>query len=130
MSYTDLWRLLTILSLLLLPVDVAVRRVAVSPEQAAELYYSLVEKVKGRRAEVRERKAAQPARSETMSVLLKTKNDVPTASSTDEPVIWIEKVDMAQPLKVDSPKPADSADGSGVTSRLLEAKKRAKEKNL
>ncbi len=36
-TYSDIWQLLALIALLMLPVDVAVRRVAVSPQQAAEI---------------------------------------------------------------------------------------------
>ncbi|MEN6357272.1 MAG: VWA domain-containing protein [Armatimonadota bacterium] len=49
-TYTDLWRLLIILAAVLFPLDVAVRRVALSSELAAEIRERVVNRIRRRRA--------------------------------------------------------------------------------
>ncbi len=137
-SYVDLWRFLTILAMLLLPIDVAVRRVAMSPEQIAEAYATVLGLVRARRAAERVKKQAAAQRTESMESLLKVKK--PRAGSQEEPAAPPVRVRSEPPPpapRPDAPKPAaqpepkdgekkPAADGS-TTSRLLEAKRRAKE---
>lgn len=130
-SYADLWQMLALLAILLLPVDVAVRRMAVNPRQVAEILGAALEPVRRRRSKARERKAAQPDRSEVVTSLLRVKKDLP------DPARQPQRIDVPappgpapkapEPEPPAKPEPKPPATGE-VTSRLLEAKKRAREK--
>lgn len=135
MSYVDLWRFLTILAMLLLPVDVAVRRVAVSPKQAIDILLTVAALVRRRWKLAQMRKQAKIERSETIGNLLKVKK--PRADRASAPIqIDAPTSQASRTPKPETPEPANSADSENVeqktdadtTSRLLEAKRRARER--
>jgi len=136
-TYTDIWRLLMIIAMVLLPIDVAVRRVAVSPEMLAEVYVAVKSNIQGMRVR---RMARAVERTETMGALLKTKKQVAkktTGDEADKPPIKIEipspqarttpKPLETRPAAKGAPPPSDGSDG-GTTSRLLAAKRKARDK--
>ena len=144
-TYTDIWRLLALLSLLLLPIDVAVRRLSVTPEQAVELYRAAVGYLAARLPKRRAR--VKHEASETMSALLRTKKETvskvtldaprvavePTAEPEPKPRVAVPTAQPAEPRQVAVPTPPaapkdEPAAGADLASRLLEAKRRAKEK--
>lgn len=141
-AYSDLWRLFAVLAIALLPLDVAVRRLSMSPQQVAELYAAARGRVRGRIGKRSESKPAE--RVETVGALLNVKKkraDEKNAEDVPTPVV----IRTSQPTpKADTPpapgvrrthkaepqptKPEDQPqDASGTTtSRLLEAKRRAR----
>lgn len=138
-TYTDIWQLLALIALLMLPVDVAVRRVAVSPQQAAEIWAALAGHVRARIAHRRSR--AKPERTETLTALLGVKKAVSKPSELEEPPVIVlpvtprqaheqqPKAEPAAPVKPPTPEPKAEPTAAGdTTSRLLEAKRRAREK--
>ena len=138
-AYIDLWRFLALLSILLLPIDIAVRRLSMSAEQVVELYDAARDLVRGRLAARRTRRKAAAQRTETMETLLKVKKP---GRERPEPAFKIDAAPPAQPPtpepekqptaapSAESPKPPEQSQPEGETaSRLLEAKRRAKEKN-
>lgn len=132
-TYTDIWRLLALLSMLLLPIDVAVRRLSVTPEQALELYRAVVghllSHLPRRQARVKHES------TETMSALLRSKKEAAKQVKPNEPKVPVEPVGKPEP-RVNAAAPAaqppveskEEPSGAELASRLLEAKRRAKEK--
>lgn len=145
-SYVDLWRFLALLAMVLLPIDVAVRRVAMSPEQIAEAYATVLQLVRARKTAQRVRKQAAAERTESMESLLKVKKprssdtpvqpvriEPPAPSATSSPASAAPpaapRTEASKPPVPPEPKDGEKkpeGDGS-TTSRLLEAKKLAKE---
>ena len=149
-TYTDIWRLLAMLSMLLLPIDVAVRRLQVTPEQAVELYRALLGYLIAHLP--RRRPRVKQERSEAMSALLRSKKEAAKQIQPDdnaaEPAIVAPpsqpKAAPAQPKpKIKAPaaksdaqstpaaasnKKEEQTSATDLASRLLEAKRRAREK--
>jgi len=137
-SYVDLWRLLAMLAMLLLPIDVAVRRVAMSPQQIAEAYATVADLVRKRRSSARARKSVQAERPETMESLLRVKKPRVVPGETGAAPIRIEP-EPTPPAATLSPASAAPPSAprteasekpqpdSETTSRLLEAKRRTRE---
>lgn len=127
-TFTDIWRLLLIISMLLLPIDVAVRRVAFSVEMLEEVCGAALSRIKSLKDV--SRRSAKPARSEAMSSLLKAKKSVAKPLIPDEqlkPQIPVEPVQNAQkPDKQPEKKPEPVVQAGETTSRLLAAKRRAR----
>ena len=142
-THTDIWRLMMILAMALLPLDVAVRRVAVTPEMLAEVYAAVKSFARGLRAR---RGVRIVQRTQTMGALLKTKKEAArktsSADETAQPSIKIEmpapqvgsarkqpdrqtSVKSSEPAR---PTPGESESVVGTTSRLLAAKRRARDK--
>ncbi len=134
-TYTDLWRLLIILSAVLFPLDVAVRRVALSPELVAEVYGRIKERIRRRKSAKRAKSAE---RIESVGTLLKSKKTRKTEDESLEPSESPQPVYMPTPSEHSAPSPQkakpDVKAGSSeeksedTTSRLLAAKRRAKDK--
>lgn len=126
-TYSDLWQLLILLSALMLPVDVAVRRLTVSPDQVIEIYSAARERMTKLIKRRRTRKAAQ--REATVNALLQSKKE---RAPSSEPKLTPPVIQpRPQPAKVkEEKKPIqperEVPSGAEITSRLLEAKKRAK----
>ncbi|MCE5198790.1 MAG: VWA domain-containing protein [Armatimonadota bacterium] len=119
-TYTDLWPILALLAAILLPVDVAVRRVALSEELVHEVFARVAEKMAHRH----HAKTREPQRVETVGALLKSKKE---RVVEDEPV---EVIAAPKPTAPSKPQALEnSSGGEETTSRLLAAKRRAKEKS-
>ena len=125
-TYTDIWRALAMLAMILLPLDIAVRRLAVSPGQVVEICVAARDRVSAR---LLRRRARRPIkRSETVSALLKTKKK--TAKLPTEPQVPVPPVTPPEPQPVQTPPEATPAASDGdTTSRLLEAKRRARKQD-
>ncbi len=148
-AYSDLWRLLTLIAVLILPVDVAVRRLSMSPQQVVELFAAIRAKLRLKLR--RSGQSKQAERVETVGSLLKVKKQLsqsadhdhpepikinvpPAARRTPQPDAPAGPADPAAPEPPDAPapeappeqaEPEKSAETS-TTSRLLEAKRRAR----
>lgn len=127
-SFTDIWRLLMIISMLLLPIDVAVRRVAFSVEMLEDMYNAAINKIKSL-LNARGR-SAKPARTEVMSSLLNAKRSTSKPSIPQEQLklkIDVEPVQNRPTLEKQVEKKQEpAAQAADSTSRLLAAKRRAK----
>ena len=139
-TYTDIWRLLALLSMLLLPVDVAVRRLSVTPEQAIELYRAVLGQITARLP--RRRLRVKQERSEAMSALLRSKkeavkqtkpDDAPTKPISTPPTPKSVPSEPKPKVQASAAKPTaasgksdEQAAGADLASRLLEAKRRAR----
>lgn len=126
-AYTDLWRLFALIALFLLPVDVAVRRLNMSTRDAAEVYARAREYVKSRTG-IRRRKTRESV--EVVSALLKSRKA--RAVTPAEPIEFAEADTPIQP-PTETPIPprkeeAEQAQVEDTTSRLLDVKRRAREK--
>jgi hypothetical protein len=126
-TYNDLWRLLVIIAALLFPLDVAVRRVALSPELVSEVYGRLSERWRKRRASKRKGESVESVGSlleskKQRKVAVPTRENVPMPSDIridDNP-----KTQERQVAPTSNPNDEATAD---TTSRLLAAKRRAKD---
>jgi len=129
-TFTDVWRLLALVSMLLLPVDVAVRRVFLTSEQAIELYQAIMERL--RNLLPNRRKRAKTERTETMSALLRAKKST-VKEPIDQPMI-VEPIahpkeePKAAAPQVPTPASSDAPAESNVdlTAHLLERKRMRK----
>ncbi|MHB1001144.1 MAG: VWA domain-containing protein [Armatimonadota bacterium] len=134
-AYTDLWRILAVLALILLPFDIAVRRISLEPGQMVSLWNSVLERV-GRRRDKKQTKVSEQA-SETVGSLLQAKRRIPKAGDDPElakkigtrksalrDMVAPEKPD---PVEVKPPAPEIESTSTDqetpMTSRLLRAKK-------
>ena len=137
MAYTDLWRLLALLAVLVLPLDVAVRRLSISPRQVAEAYHTVRDRVRAGIESARTARAARPT-VETVSTLLDGKKrragslqqepTQPPRVGMDTPKPAAPEPDPVTAKSAEKPEPhREPASEGGITSRLLEAKKRARE---
>jgi len=138
-AFIDLWRLLALAAVLAMPLDVAVRRLMLSTQQIEEAYYRSIEYVRSRRRRLRRAVARQ--RVEVVSTLLKGKKER-AASLSREEIEGLAADIGAHPPKAEpvatkppdegAPAPPETAETPdserGVTSRLLDAKKRARDK--
>lgn len=145
-SYLDLWRLLALISILLLPLDIAVRRLSMNWEQVAELCAAVENAVRTHLHLRRQARKKAAERTETMESLLKVKK--PRADHSEPPL----KLDTQPTQRVftapapgptgrsepPATRPASTTDAgvpkpdtepADVTSRLLAAKRRAKQEN-
>lgn len=143
---TDLWWALTLLAALLFPLDVAVRRLAMELSEIRELAAKGIEAVRAARAAsvTRGRAAAEKAASVGLGRLLESKK---SRSKPAERPEWArperprgQKVDAAPspPGKEPAGEPSQPAaeslskeqpEPTGTTSRLLDAKRRARERH-
>lgn len=137
--YSDLWQLLLLLCALLLPVDVAVRRLIVTPEQALEILrkgLGLLEHQWATR--IARKRSRQKETVETVDTLLKARKErhaavIPfTPAKPDSDGATKPATPPASTPKPAEPKPitpvAKEEPEAETTSRLLAAKKRAREK--
>ncbi|MHB0911838.1 MAG: vWA domain-containing protein [Armatimonadota bacterium] len=114
-AYTDLWRLLALIAALVLPVDIAVRRLTVTPAQLAEIFRRTLEHV--RRTHPRRKKSEPVAGVESVSTLLRTKRE---RRASDSPITIVSpKPEAAERKQINETSAED------VTTRLLAAKNRA-----
>lgn len=124
-AYTDLWRLCLLLAAVMLPLDVAVRRLTMGVEQVAELYDRASKSVLSR---ITLSKRSTKAESvETVGLLLKAKRESRQAKHT--PITQLGGQDNSRtpttPTIRPDIKPSDApADEEDITSRLLRAKRR------
>lgn len=132
-AYTDLWRLLVILAAILLPLDVAVRRLVITPEQFVEEYSRLREFIRAHRLR---RKARQTVAQEPemVSNLLRAKRErapvekVEFTTNTVPPGVRPQQPSAPEPeptpeqASPSEPKPA--SEGGTLSSRLLDAKRK------
>ncbi|MDO8684835.1 MAG: glutamine amidotransferase, partial [Armatimonadota bacterium] len=139
--HTDLWVLLALIAVLMLPMDVAVRRLALTPQQAMEILRRLMDLVETRLIRRKSKsKETASGTDKTVGALLRVKKDhkvqqkpvIPPrpAATCDTPPA------EAQPLRVQPTAPKPTApptpatekpqDEEDTTSRLLAAKKRAR----
>ena len=138
-TYTDLWRLLVLLATIILPVDIAVRRLNMDREQVMEVYLRMAAYAERIRSKLRRSKVPDPG-METISTLLQSKKER-EPSIPSEPTQPQTVIENLQPKKVENDRPApprsqpvskpekqDSAEVD-TTSRLLQAKKRAQNRN-
>jgi hypothetical protein len=105
-TFTDIWWLLALLSMLLLPIDVAVRRLSLSPEQAVELLQAVVERLE--RLLPHRRKHVKAERTETMSALLRAKKSTVISDQPIEPPVIVEPVAEKKPAQA-APSPTPQA---------------------
>jgi len=130
-TYTDLWRLLVLLAALVLPFEIAIRRLSVSPEQVVEIYEVVRERIKRRAVRKRTPKVMQ--REESLNTLLQTKKERVASIKHEIPTIPVASPSPSPKPEEPKPKPepekkTDSPTQASTASRLLEAKKRAREK--
>lgn len=135
-TFSDCWRLFALISVVLLPFDIAFRRVAITPEQAVELYHAAIERLRAFYAKRRMRTKAE--RTETMSALLRAKKSTVKPSVEIPPTIVQPVVSLKDEPKPEAPKaavkpppPAASKEAqpesdADTTSRLLEKKRMRK----
>lgn len=141
-TYADLWRMLVIFALVALPFDIAVRRVAVTPE----LVYEVSNRLRGYLGGYLSRRRSSKKREEavaTVGELLRSRKDRQAAPpETEQPDLTHDTVVVSRPAEIAQPKPVpttpkrpptekDQTDEStpteaGTTSRLLQAKRRAR----
>lgn len=132
-AYNDLWRLLVILAAVLLPLDVAVRRITITPQQFMEEYDRAREFIRALRIRRRAGPAAEQG-PEIVSSLLRAKRErepvkkvhieteaIAPGSQPRQPSEPGQRPAQASPSE---PKPA-SEDGT-LSSRLLDAKRKRK----
>lgn len=137
-AYTDLWRLLVILAAILLPLDVAVRRLVITPEQLVEEYSKAREFIRARR--IRRRAGQVTAQGpEIVSTLLRAKRErAPVEKVEIEPPPVTPRIQPQQtpaPEPMPEQKPAQASpsepkpeyEGGTLSSRLLDAKKKRQE---
>ncbi len=128
-SYTDLWWVFTLIAVLLLPFDIAVRRIAIDPEQAPAFFRSYVKKISPRRT----KKPTIAADSAYTDSLLKVKDKRLKAKAKTE--IFIQpKAAVNEPKKETAKKPAEERSAAKAdihadadeqyTSRLLDVKRK------
>jgi len=135
-AYTDLWRLLVLLAAVLLPLDVAVRRLVITPEQFVEEYDKVRKLVRARRLRRRTEQTAVPE-AEMVSSLLQAKRDRGPVKKVEiktepmqprvrpqEPTTPEPKPQADQPAQGSAPKPESASEGGTLSSRLLDAKKK------
>ena len=87
-TFSDIWRMLALVSMLLLPIDIAVRRLSVSPEQAVELWRAVAERLLGLIPSRSKRVKAE--RTETMNALLRAKKSTVRSDQPIEPPVVVE----------------------------------------
>ena len=134
-AHVDLWRLLVLISALLLPLDIAVRRLAMSPEQVFELLGRLKIRVPARLE--RSKAHTQNERVESVSALLQAKKErkIPHIADIQEQVT---KAEAARPLSSARRRPSvdvetgpSASEGTNAdesyTSKLLAAKRRSRD---
>lgn len=135
LAHIDLWPLLCLLAMLALPLDVAVRRMAVTPEQVVEIYRAVLGVIKARFTVVRTKKSEEPEAVESVRTLLRSRKEepLPKGDSLDFSGMQVsepaEKPKAESPVaakQVSQPKSEETSPESSLSSRLLEAKKRAK----
>lgn len=137
-AYLDLWRLLALISILLLPLDIAVRRVSMSPEQVVDLYVKLREALRGAVAARRAARARVAVRDDQMETLLKVKKPKRGSAQPAEPKSSDGEGYSPRPTPPapstppaapkPGSKPAEPKPEGELTSRLLEARRKAKRK--
>ena len=121
-AYIDLWRFFALIAIFLLPVDVAVRRLNVSAQEVAEAYQQALDYLRG--LPTFRRKAA-PESHATVSALLQSKKDRVRPSV---PTVEIKLPDMPVEAPPVREKTGEQASDADTTHRLLDAKKRARDK--
>lgn len=133
-AYTDLWRLLVILTAVLLPLDVAIRRLVITPEQFAEEYGKVRELVRARRLSRAKHRVAQEP--EMVSNLLRAKREREPIKKVHIETAPIPPRVQPQPTSTPEPKPEQTptqaspsepkpeSEGGTLSSRLLDAKRK------
>lgn len=130
---SDMWWTLTLLAAVLFPLDVAVRRLAMDASEVRELAAKGVRAIASKRAAFK-RRAASSVEEGTISDLLKAKTS--RKERDDDRREWV-RDSIRSEVEKRSAKPKDPApaakrehptDSVDTTSRLLEAKRRAREK--
>ena len=131
LAYRDLWYLLTLLAVLILPVDVAVRRVAVSPELLYELYHYISNRFRSILS--KSKRTPKQENTETVSVLLNARRERAESEQSQPPICIKPSSIASNQVSADTKhnetpepptQPAQESEVD-VTSRLLQAKKRA-----
>lgn len=133
-SYTDLWRLLIYAALVLLPVDVAVRRLVLTREDVAEVAERVRARIPGRRRRV---PAARPA---TSSALLRSKQarSSQPGEATEQPAVQPvaqagapdarpqapAASDFSPAQTPQAPPPEPAAEGTSAREKLLATKRK------
>lgn len=133
---TDLWWSLVFISILLFPLDVAVRRLAVDSSELRALATKIIDAIRTRYS--KRKRSHEKQAEETVGKLLKSREErKKTASHADwthsEPTIKREHVPKDNAAQhVDSQEPSethsDQSDAEETTSRLLKAKRRSHDK--
>lgn len=132
-AYTDLWRLLVILAAILLPLDVAVRRLVITPQQLAEEWSKAREFARAHRLRRRPRQTVT-REAETVSTLLQAKRDRgpvhrveikpeqirPKAEPQQTSVPQIDQ----QQAQDSTPEQKPASESGTLSSRLLDAKRK------
>lgn len=132
-AYTDLWRLLVILAAILLPLDVAVRRLVITPQQLAEEWSKARKFVRAHRLRRRPRQTVT-REAETVSTLLQAKRDRgpvhrveikpeqirPKAEPQQTSVPQIDQ----QQAQDSTPEQKPASESGTLSSRLLDAKRK------
>ena len=124
-AYTELWRLLLIIAVFILPFDIAVRRIALEPRQLAELLSSIMNRLAAYRS--RSMGRAVEVDSAVTESLLKVKHRIPKADSNLDLIEKLRKPDdsVSANAVVDSVKESASSETEEQhMSKLLEAKRR------
>jgi hypothetical protein len=129
-AYTDLWRTLALVAVLLLPLDVAVRRLQTSAGQFAEVYVAARYRIRDAQ-DARRRARLALEGVESVGTLLKGKRERATIAPKQPPVQPI-KVDAQPPPEpthaASQPEPGRKPTSAGSTaSRLLDAKRRVRQ---
>lgn len=131
-AHVDIWRFIVLISALLLPIDIAVRRLTMSLKQAEEVLERVKSFVKAQKQLQKAPKAREHA--ENVSVLLKAKRERKTAFLEDihDRVQERESARTVRSTpdhsgKAERPGSQSQIDEGSYTSKLLEAKRRARE---
>lgn len=133
-AYTDLWRLLVILAAVLLPLDVAVRRLAITPEQVVEEYAKVRDLFRTR--QLRRARQSTAQETEMVSNLLRAKRErepvqkvhietppIPPREQSQQAPTPEPKPD-GKPAQASPSEPKPESEGDTLSSRLLDAKRK------
>jgi hypothetical protein len=133
---TDIWWTLVLLGILLFPLDVAVRRLAMDSREIRELLAKCLHAIQSE-IKIERHKKASTEKPETVGQLLDLKKSRPQPKERPDwacPQVTPSKPQQDMPkttaTATENVEPAEKpVDDSSMTSRLLEAKRRAKEKS-
>ncbi len=117
-DYSDLWRLFTLLSIVLLPIDIAVRRLAVNYPEFINLMSTVLSKLTSNRVKPVRLPEAKP--EETASALLAAKKERKVSETKEQFEPQAVQVESKKAPKLQVSEPQED-----MTSRLLAVKRRA-----
>jgi uncharacterized membrane protein/secreted protein with Ig-like and vWFA domain len=134
---SDLWWMLALIGILMFPLDVAVRRLAMDLPEFKALAVKILKELKARIPGKKHSTANEKASVESVGRLLESKKSRKPAEERPE---WARPQPLTTPKQDDKPReeqksppkptpePKDTPPPADTTSRLLEAKRKAREK--